>query len=78
MRQFEEFGDLLFTMANLGRKLNLSTEDALHAATQKFERRFRALEKELRSTKGDTSRPEPEELNRIWEAVKQREAACSD
>ena len=77
-RQMEEFGDLLFTMANWGRKLNLSTEDALHAATQKFERRFRALEDALRTTHGEKYMPGPEELNQIWEDIKKRESSCSD
>jgi MazG family protein len=77
-RQKEEFGDLLFTMANLGRKLNLSTEDALHEATDKFERRFRQLEKELGPSPSGTPNPEPAELNRLWELVKTREQTCSD
>jgi len=40
----EEVGDLLFTAANLARKLGVEPETALRRATAKFERRFRTLE----------------------------------
>jgi nucleoside triphosphate diphosphatase len=40
----EELGDLLFTLANWARHLELDAEDALRAAGLKFERRFEAME----------------------------------
>jgi MazG family protein len=40
----EEVGDLLFTAANLARKLDIEPETALRRATAKFERRFRRVE----------------------------------
>ena len=47
-RSAEEFGDLLFSLANLGRKLGLDAESALRQANDKFTRRFDALEAGLR------------------------------
>src|SRR5262249_2572960 len=43
----EEFGDVLFSLVNLGRFLHLSAEDALRQTIAKFEYRFRGIEQEL-------------------------------
>ncbi len=40
----DEVGDLLFSVANLARKLEVEPETALRRATAKFERRFRRVE----------------------------------
>ena len=61
----EEVGDLLFTIANLARRLDIDPDAALIAANRKFERRFRALEDRLklrgRSVVGSTL----DELNEL-------------
>ncbi|HEY4264409.1 MAG TPA: nucleoside triphosphate pyrophosphohydrolase, partial [Micropepsaceae bacterium] len=69
----EEFGDLLFAMANLARHLKLDPEDALRAANTKFIRRFKMIEAGLKA-KGRT--PEDaslEEMEALWQDAKRAE-----
>ena len=69
----EEFGDLLFVVANLARHLKIDPEAALRSANAKFTRRFAAVEDAL-SERG--KRPEHsslEEMDALWDAVKLQE-----
>ena len=68
-RLTEEVGDLLFAGVNLARTLGLDAESALHAATGKFERRFRAMEGAVPEGKQfpDLSAAE---MNDLWERAK--------
>ena len=72
---FEEFGDLLFVVANLARHLKVDPESALRAANAKFTRRFRAIEAAL-AERG--KRPEDSdlaEMDALWDAAKAAEKA---
>jgi ATP diphosphatase len=64
-RKLEELGDLLFAVVNLARHLNIEPETALREANRKFEKRFRAIEREPGFS--DMSLDEKEEL---WVAAK--------
>ena len=69
----EEFGDLLFVIANLARHLNVDPEAALRDANAKFTRRFKSIEAAL-SDEG--RRPEDstlEEMDALWDRAKLRE-----
>jgi MazG family protein len=68
----EELGDLLFSVVNLTRKLEIDAEVALHGATQKFSRRFQSVEA-LAAERGITMKEESLEfLDLLWEEVKRR------
>ncbi|MCB1179829.1 MAG: nucleoside triphosphate pyrophosphohydrolase [Leptospiraceae bacterium] len=69
----EEMGDLLFSVVNLSRFLKISPEVALRKANQKFETRFRKLEKILNSEYGGFENRSLEEMDRVWEMVKTEE-----
>jgi nucleoside triphosphate diphosphatase len=71
--RFEEYGDLLFVMANLARHLDIDPEAALRAANDKFVRRFRFIEAAL-AVEG--RRPEDSdlaEMDALWDAAKRAE-----
>ncbi|MDJ0907926.1 MAG: nucleoside triphosphate pyrophosphohydrolase [Woeseiaceae bacterium] len=68
----EEFGDLLFSIVNLARHLDIDPEHALSKANHKFERRFREMEREIRGA-GRTARDMSlDELEHEWRAAKRR------
>ena len=62
----EEFGDVLFSLVNLGRFLQLSGEDALRQAINKFEQRFRGIEQELARRGRRIEEATLEEMDGIW------------
>jgi MazG family protein len=69
----EEFGDLLFVMANVARHLGVDPESALRAANAKFVRRFESLETALAA---EGRRPEDatlEGMDTLWDAAKDAE-----
>ncbi len=66
----EEYGDLLFVMANLGRHLGLDPEAALRSANAKFTRRFQAVERLLAEMGKSPKDSTLEEMDRLWDQVK--------
>lgn len=71
--QFEEYGDLLFVMANLGRHLGIDPEEALRAANAKFSRRFEAVEDKLAALGKTPAQSDLAEMDALWDAVKRDE-----
>lgn len=73
--QFEEFGDLMFVMANLGRHLGIEPEAALRAANDKFTRRFAGVEARLHALGKTPADSDLAEMDALWDAVKADEKA---
>lgn len=66
----EEFGDLLFVMANLGRHLGLDPEAALRSANAKFTRRFQGVETKLAAMGKTPADSDLAEMDALWDQVK--------
>jgi tetrapyrrole methylase family protein/MazG family protein len=73
-RMEAEFGDLLFTLANVGRFIGINPEDALRKTNSKFVTRFQYMEKVLSKRKKGLEEASLEEMDRIWEEAKSRES----
>jgi nucleoside triphosphate diphosphatase len=69
----EEFGDLLFVMANVARHLKIDPEAALRAANGKFVRRFRRIEELLAADGRTPTQSTLAEMDRLWDQAKAEE-----
>lgn len=67
-----EMGDLLFTVANWCRHLELDPETCVRAANQKFAARFRSVEHAVASSGRPWSAHDAAELDALWELAKAR------
>lgn len=74
--QAEEFGDLMFVMANLARHLGIDPEAALRAANQKFTRRFARIEDVLAETGRTPAQSNLAEMDALWNRAKAEEKAA--
>jgi ATP diphosphatase len=69
-RAEEEMGDLLFSIANLARKLGIEPESALRKANEKFSRRFEALERRFDEQGRSVHDATLGEMEEVWGEVK--------
>lgn len=65
-----EVGDLLFTIANLCRHLDLDPEACVRGANARFEKRFDHVEARVRAAGGDWGAHDPDALERLWQEAK--------
>ena len=65
-----ELGDILFALVNLARFLNLNPEVAMMTANDRFERRFREMEKLASETGNSIQGSDMRTLDRLWEMAK--------
>lgn len=69
----EEIGDLLFTLANIARKLDINPEEALQSTNRKFMRRFETMESAVRASGRNLDELTLEEMDRLWDDAKSAE-----
>jgi len=69
-----EFGDLLFTLANLARHLEINPEDALLRANRKFRIRFMEMEKRLEENGTSPEDADMADMEKIWNDIKGEES----
>lgn len=66
----EEFGDLLFVLANLSRHLDIDPESALRRANEKFIRRFKHIEKTFAERGDSLADASLDEMEAVWDEAK--------
>jgi len=69
----EELGDLLFTIANVARKLNVNAEEALQSTNRKFRRRFESMEASVRASGQNLDQLTLEQMDELWDEAKAAE-----
>ncbi len=69
----EEFGDLLFSLANYARYIDISPETALSKTNSKFIKRFQSMEKLIQENNLSIEELNLEEMDVFWEEAKKEE-----
>jgi len=72
-----ELGDLLFSIVNLSRFLNVNTEEALRGTVKKFVNRFKSIEEELSSNGIEIKNASLSEMDKLWDKIKAKEKKLS-
>jgi XTP/dITP diphosphohydrolase len=69
----DEFGDVLFSLVNFARFLQVDPENALERTNKKFIRRFTQMEEKALATGKDLNSMTLEEMDAIWNSIKQQQ-----
>ena len=67
----EEIGDMLFSIVNLSRHLDIHAEDILRKANKKFVNRFKKVEEELEAKGKSMEEASLEDMDKIWDKIKE-------
>ena len=70
---FDEVGDLLFSIANIARKLGVNAEEALQSSNRKFTSRFESMERAVRSEGRNLDQLSLEQMDALWDQAKAAE-----
>ena len=68
-----ELGDVLFSLANIARKLNCPAEDALRGTNKRFTARFHFVEAKLEAAKVPFGEATLQQMNLFWNEAKAAE-----
>jgi ATP diphosphatase len=66
----DEFGDVLFSVVNLGRHLEVDAEDALRRTNDKFRTRFQFIERSLKAQGRTLDEASLDEMETLWQQAK--------
>ena len=66
----EELGDLLFSIINLSRHLEIDASEAINQANNKFVKRFRLMEEEISKDNQEIDNLTSDELEKFWVKIK--------
>ena len=68
-----EFGDMLFAIVNVARKMGIDAESALRSSNNKFRRRFAAVEDQAHAMGRTVEDLSLDEMEECWQRAKQWE-----
>lgn len=71
-KQDEELGDVLFSVVQLGRRLDLDCEESLRRANNKFYNRFSGMEEEAKLRNKDLKTLSSAEWEKLWQLQKNK------
>ena len=74
-KMHDEIGDLLFTIANIARKVSVNAEEALQSTNRKFMSRFEAMEAYVHERGQNLDQLTLEEMDQLWDEAKAAERA---
>jgi len=69
----DEFGDVLFSIVNYARFININPEDALRGTIEKFSKRFREMEKSFINEGRDVHALTLDEMDSRWNDIKKKD-----
>lgn len=70
-----EMGDLLFALVNIARYVHVDPEQSLTKTNQKFQRRFRFIERSLKEQNKTLEESDLKEMDALWDEAKRLERA---
>jgi MazG family protein len=70
----EEFGDLVFSLVNFARFLNIDAENSLEITNKKFIKRFSQMEEKAMASGKDLNEMTLQEMDAIWNQIKRDKA----